>query len=94
MWRRTKSKPRIDGALFFCTPDLAKSSVRRYGMGLLFNWKNTTMHLRLDVRLDVRHVSRARLVLGAAMLAYGMAAGAATSSKPLILDTQRGIQDG
>ena len=90
MWHRTKSKPRIDGALFFCAPDLAKSSARRYGMGLLFNWKNTTMHLRLDVR----HVSRARLVLGAAMLAYGMAAGAATSSKPLILDTQRGIQDG
>ncbi|WP_322028122.1 hypothetical protein [Burkholderia sp. BCC1977] len=59
-------------------------------MGLLFNRKNTTMRLRLDVR----HVSRARLVLGAAVLAYGAAAGAATSSRPLILDTQRGIQDG
>ncbi|WP_244101718.1 hypothetical protein [Burkholderia ambifaria] len=28
------------------------------------------------------------------MLVHGIAAGAATSSKPLILDTQRGIQDG
>ena len=59
-------------------------------MDLLFNRKNTTMRLRLDVR----HGFRARLVLGTAMLIQGMAAGAATSSKPLILDTQRGIQDG
>ncbi|EDS99879.1 hypothetical protein [Burkholderia ambifaria] len=59
-------------------------------MDLLFNRKITTMRLRLDVR----HASRARLVLGAAVLVYGIAAGAATSSKPLILDTQRGIQDG
>jgi hypothetical protein len=76
--------------LFFCAPDLAKSSAQRYGMDLLFNRKITTMRLRLDVR----HASRARLVLGAAVLVYGIAAGAATSSKPLILDTQRGIQDG
>ena len=48
----------------------------------------------MRLRLDVRHVSRARLVLGAVVLAHGVAAGAATSSKPLILDTQHGIQDG
>lgn len=59
-------------------------------MHLLFHRKITTMRLRLDVR----HASRARLVLGAAVLVHGIAAGAATSSKPLILDTQRGIQDG
>ncbi|AFQ47640.1 hypothetical protein PI86_11850 [Burkholderia sp. A9] len=59
-------------------------------MDLLFNRKNPTMRLHLDVR----HVSRARLVLGAAVLVHAVAAGAATSSKPLILDTQRGIQDG
>ncbi|WP_081053321.1 hypothetical protein [Burkholderia territorii] len=59
-------------------------------MGLFFNRKNTTMRLRLDVR----PVFRARLILGAVVLAHGVASGAATSSKPLILDTQRGIQDG
>ncbi|NIF45908.1 hypothetical protein F3J14_34735 [Burkholderia sp. Tr-862] len=59
-------------------------------MDLLFNRKITTMRLRLDVH----HASRARLVLGAAVLVHGIVAGAATSSKPLILDTQRGIQDG
>ncbi|MDN7905579.1 hypothetical protein QZM18_15885 [Burkholderia diffusa] len=48
----------------------------------------------MRLRLDVHHVSRARLVLGVLALAHGVAAGAATSSKPLILDTQRGIQDG
>ncbi|MGK8203385.1 hypothetical protein ACRS3T_06165 [Burkholderia cenocepacia] len=45
-------------------------------------------------RLDMRRVCRARLVLGTAVLVHGIAAAAATSSKPLILDTQRGIQDG
>ncbi|PXX20896.1 hypothetical protein NA66_10704 [Burkholderia pyrrocinia] len=64
--------------------------MRRYGMDLLFTVKDTIMRLRLDVRRS----ARARLVLGAAMLVHGFAAGAATSSKPLILDTQRGIQDG
>ncbi|MGR3911629.1 hypothetical protein Q3A80_31745 [Burkholderia sp. SR8] len=59
-------------------------------MDLLFNRKNMIMRLRFDVR----HVSRARLVLGAAVLVHGVVAGAATSSRPLILDTQRGIQDG
>ncbi|KAB0641462.1 hypothetical protein [Burkholderia latens] len=48
----------------------------------------------MRLRLDVRHVSRARLVLGAAVLVHGVVAVAATSSRPLILDTQRGIQDG
>ncbi|CAG9251772.1 conserved exported hypothetical protein [Burkholderia diffusa] len=48
----------------------------------------------MRLRLDVRHVSRVRLVLGAVVLAHGVAAGAAATSKPLILDTQRGIQDG
>lgn len=70
--------------------DLAKSLARRYGMDLLFNRKNMIMRLRLDVR----HVSRARLLLGAAVLVHGVAAVAATSSRPLILDTQRGVQDG
>lgn len=64
--------------------------MRRYGMGLLFILKDTIMRLRLDVRRG----ARARLVLGAAVLVHGFAAIAATSSKPLILDTQRGIQDG
>ncbi len=64
--------------------------MRRYGMGLLFIVKDTIMRLRLDVRRS----TRARLALGAAVLVHGLAAGAATSSKPLILDTQRGIQDG
>ncbi|MBF5014843.1 hypothetical protein [Burkholderia pseudomultivorans] len=45
-------------------------------------------------RLDMRRVCLARLVLGTAVLVHGIAAAAATSSKPLILDTQRGIQDG
>ncbi|MGS0897623.1 hypothetical protein ACVBGC_34780 [Burkholderia stagnalis] len=48
----------------------------------------------MRLRFDVRRVSRARLVLGAAVLVHGIAAGAATASKPPILDTQRGIQDG
>lgn len=74
----------------FCTRDLAKSLTRRYVMDLLFNKKDMTMRGRLDVRC----ISRARLVFGAAMLIHGLTAGAATSSKPLILDTQRGIQDG
>ena len=90
MWHRTKSKPRIDGALFFCAPDLVKSVMQRYGMGLLLNRKNTTMRLRLNVR----SVLRTRLVLGVAVLFHCVAAGAATASRPLILDTQHGIQDG
>ncbi|WP_185658308.1 MULTISPECIES: hypothetical protein [unclassified Burkholderia] len=59
-------------------------------MDLLFILKDTIMRLRLDVRRS----ARARLVLGAAVLVHGLAASAATSSKPLVLDTQRGIQDG
>ncbi|MBY4806183.1 hypothetical protein K6W78_40160 [Burkholderia cepacia] len=59
-------------------------------MGLLFIPKDTIMRLRLDVRRS----TRARLVFGAVALVHGLAAAAATSSKPLILDTQRGIQDG
>ncbi|MCD0506133.1 hypothetical protein, partial [Bordetella petrii] len=59
-------------------------------MHLLFILKDTIMRLRLDVRRS----ARARLVLGAAVLVQGLAAVAATSPKPLILDTQRGIQDG
>ncbi|RKU02770.1 hypothetical protein C7H84_12970 [Burkholderia sp. Nafp2/4-1b] len=59
-------------------------------MDLLFNRKNTTMRLRLDVR----HVARPHLILAMAVLVHAAAAGAATSSRPLILDTQRGIQDG
>ena len=59
-------------------------------MGLLFIPKDTIMRLRLDVRRS----TRARLVLGAVALVHGFAVAAATSSKPLILDTQRGIQDG
>ncbi|WP_179949350.1 MULTISPECIES: hypothetical protein [unclassified Burkholderia] len=59
-------------------------------MDLLFILKDTIMRLRVDVRRS----ARARLVLGAAVLVHGLAAGAATSSRPLVLDTQRGIQDG
>ncbi|WP_175722029.1 hypothetical protein [Burkholderia anthina] len=59
-------------------------------MGLLLNRKNTTMRLSLDVRF----VPRTRLVLGAAVLVHCVAAAAATVSRPLILDTQHGIQDG
>ncbi|WP_419469057.1 hypothetical protein [Burkholderia pseudomultivorans] len=59
-------------------------------MGLFFNRKDRIMRQRLDMR----RVCRARLVLGTAVLVHGIAAAAATSSKPLILDTQRGIQDG
>ena len=84
-----KQAPYLTG-LCFCASDLAQSSVQRYGMHLLFILKDTIMRLRLDVRRS----ARARLVLGAAVLVHGLAAVAATSSKPLILDTQRGIQDG
>ncbi|KWH59237.1 hypothetical protein [Burkholderia anthina] len=59
-------------------------------MGLLFIGKDTIMRLRVDVRRS----TCARLVLGAAVLVHGFAVGAATSSRPLVLDTQRGIQDG
>ncbi|MET3219173.1 UNVERIFIED_ORG: hypothetical protein ABIC48_006979 [Burkholderia territorii] len=59
-------------------------------MDLLFIVKDTIMGLRFDVRRS----ARARLVLGAVVLIQGVAAGAATSSRPLVLDTQRGIQDG
>ncbi|CAR52608.1 hypothetical protein [Burkholderia cenocepacia] len=59
-------------------------------MDLLFILKDTIMRLGVDVPRS----ARARLVLGAAVLVHGLAAGAATSSKPLVLDTQRGIQDG
>ncbi|WP_269511576.1 hypothetical protein [Burkholderia sp. IMCC1007] len=60
-------------------------------MGLLFNQrKNTTMRLRFDVR----SVPGARLALGVAVLVHCVAAAAATASRPLILDTQHGIQDG
>ena len=59
-------------------------------MDLLFILKVPIMRLCVDVRRS----ARARLVLGAVVLAHGLAAGAATSSKPLVLDTQRGIQDG
>ncbi|BEV52313.1 hypothetical protein BconGalA64_48130 [Burkholderia contaminans] len=76
--------------MFFCAPALAKSSVQRYGMDLLFILKVPIMRLCVDVRRS----ARARLVLGAVVLAHGLAAGAATSTKPLVLDTQRGIQDG
>ncbi len=64
--------------------------MQRYGIDLLFTLKDTIMRLRLDVRRS----ARARLVLGAAVLVHGLAAVAATSSKPLVLDTHRGIQDG
>ncbi len=64
--------------------------MQRYGMDLLLNRKNTTMRLRLDVR----SVPRTRLALGVAVLVHCVAAGAATASRPLILDTQHGIQDG
>ncbi|WP_175978944.1 hypothetical protein [Burkholderia sp. BCC1047] len=56
----------------------------------LFILKDTIMRLRVEVRRS----ARARLVLGAVVLVHGIAAGAATSSRPLVLDTQRGIQDG
>ncbi|MBR8077927.1 hypothetical protein [Burkholderia cenocepacia] len=59
-------------------------------MDLLFVLKVTIMRLCVDVRRS----ARARLVLGAVVLVHGLAAGAATSSRPLVLDTQRGIQDG
>ncbi len=65
-------------------------TVQRYGMDLLFILKVPIMRLCVDVRRS----ARARLVLGAVVLAHGLAAGAATSTKPLVLDTQRGIQDG
>lgn len=59
-------------------------------MDLLFILKVTIMLLCVDVRRS----ALARLVLGAVVLVHGLAAGAATTSRPLVLDTQRGIQDG
>ncbi|MGZ2745511.1 hypothetical protein [Burkholderia stagnalis] len=59
-------------------------------MGLIFNQKGKIMRLRINVR----GVSRMRAGLAGALLVHTLAGYAATASQPLILDTQRGIQDG
>ncbi|AOK53294.1 hypothetical protein DF107_35330 [Burkholderia stagnalis] len=59
-------------------------------MGLIFYQKGKIMRLRIDVQ----GVSRMRAGLAGALLVHALAGYAATASQPLILDTQRGIQDG
>ncbi|RQR48544.1 hypothetical protein DIE18_37480 [Burkholderia sp. Bp9125] len=59
-------------------------------MGLIFNQKGKIMRLRIDVQ----GVSRMRAGLAGALLVHALAGYAATATQPLILDTQRGIQDG
>ncbi|PRH50144.1 hypothetical protein [Burkholderia multivorans] len=48
----------------------------------------------MRLRFTGRRAARAHAIAGAAILLHGIVTAAATSSKPLILDTQRGIQDG
>ncbi|MCW0060334.1 hypothetical protein [Burkholderia pseudomallei] len=60
-------------------------------MGLFYNLKGKIMRLRIA---DGYGVSLARVGLAGALFIHALAGFAATASQPLILDTQRGIQDG
>lgn len=70
---------------------LVKPAAWRYGMGLFYNLKGKIMRLRIA---DGYGVSLARVGLAGALFIHALAGFAATASQPLILDTQRGIQDG